>query len=112
MEDATDYVWWATIHGMPTVNGEGAWDPRRYADLYRLLRREWSDPSMGPLDGRRSTTLLTNRFPIEYIVVRHTAPPAIRSNIEATPGRFVLLTETMEADRVYRFVRTAGTPDP
>lgn len=108
LDDTSKYQWWATLHGMPMVNGAGAFEPRRYADLHRLLRREWSDPAMGNLQGRRSTSLLQNRFPISYVVLHAWADPALRSNIAATPELFHLLAETGEGDRVYRF---GTTPD-
>ncbi len=108
MNDSENYTWWATLHGMPTVNGEGGWDARRYGDLYRLLRREWNDPATGSLAGRRSTTLLANRFPVDYVVLRRAAPPAMRRNIDATPALFTLLTETTDGDRVYRFTPAAA----
>lgn len=105
LEDAERYMWWAALHEMPMVNGEGAFEPRVYANLYRFLRREWGDPAMGNLEGRRSTSLLLERFPIDYVVLHHGAPPAMQRNIEATPERFSLLTTTADGDRIYRFRR-------
>jgi hypothetical protein len=97
--------WWAIFHGLPVVNGAGAFEPEHYTDLSQRVKREWRRTPPGDLAESRSVAALKTYFPIRYLVVHNDAEKAVRENVEATREAFELISELPDGDRVYRVHR-------
>jgi hypothetical protein len=98
-----EWEWRAIEHGLPVVNGQGAFVPRLHRDLYRLMKHQWSGRPARDLSGTRALEYLKRYFPIRYVVVHGDAWTA--RSIARTPS-FVLEAECAPEDRIYRLVRS------
>jgi hypothetical protein len=103
--DETEHQWWSIFHGLPIVNGQGAFEPMDQIALYQRITRDWSRQPAADLEDGPALALLKERFPIRYVVVHSDTSEELRRNIEATPRSFERVHTTASGDRVYRLHR-------
>jgi len=108
--EESEWQWWSILHGMPIVNGLGAFDPHDQLALYQRASRDWRQQPASDMESRPSVRFLKERFPIRYVVVHADALEECRRNLDATPGSFELLHSTAAGDRVYRLRRGGSGP--
>jgi hypothetical protein len=103
------YEWWAIRHGLPVINGELGFEPKRYAQLHHLITKEWDRrPAHQDMEAWASLAFLKGQFPVRYLVLHPNVSGYVRSHVDATPRTFELLRETAAGDRVYH-LRRGGT---
>ncbi len=97
------WMWWSIRHGMPIVNGGGAFRPSRYTGLRLMIRSQWK--LGGAAQTAHSVEFLRTWFPVRYVILHSGAPPGYRQTLSAHADAFQLLHQTAEGDRVYRLRR-------
>lgn len=102
--DEHRWMWWSSQHGMPIVNGGGAFKPRRYTNLKLMIAKELRDPRRPA----RSVDFLKTWFPVGYVVLHDSAPAAYRRVVAKNADTFQFLHETSAGDRVYRVSRAGS----
>ncbi len=101
--DERRWMWWSIQHGMPIVNGGGAFRPRRHTGLRLLIRNRWR--LGGAAQTAFSVEFLKMWFPVRYVVLHADAPPGYGRTLSAHPDAFQFLHQTEQGDRVYRLRR-------
>jgi hypothetical protein len=100
---AEESVVWAARHGMPVVNGIGAFAPAQTLVLDRYVQNHWIDRVPEDVDASRPTRYLIERFDVRYVIIpigrvawmRPLAAAFDRSRV------FRLVAETAEGERIY-----------
>ena len=62
-------VLWAARHGMPVVNGIGAFAPAQTMVLDRYVRNHWLERVPEDVDTSRPTPYLLGRFRVRYVII-------------------------------------------
>jgi hypothetical protein len=103
--EESEWQWWSLLHGMPIVNGLGAFEPNDQVALFQRASHEWRQQPASDMEERPSLRFLKERFPIRYVVVHRDAPEEYRRNLDATTRSFELVHQGPAGDRVYRLRR-------
>lgn len=103
---APEAMLWAARHGLPTVNGIGAFAPPQTARLQNQIRTYWLGRRPQDLDQSPPTQLLLEHFDLRYLVV-DTRRPALRSLARGLDRslRYRLLFEGADGRRLYELSR-------
>lgn len=102
-----DTLLWATRHGMPLVNGVGAFVPPETGALERQITNHWVERVPYDVDTSRPMGYLLERFAPRYVVIPVGRKPYLRGLAEAfdRSSRFSFFYESPEGDRLYQSVR-------
>ena len=102
-----DTLIWAARHGMPVVNGAGAFVPPETGALERQILNHWVEDPPYEVDTSRPMNYLLERFAPRYVIVPVGRKPYLRRLAEAfdRSGRFSFVSESGDGDRLYQSVR-------
>jgi hypothetical protein len=102
-----DTLLWASRHGLPIVNGVGAFVPPETGALERQIVNHWIERTPYEVDTSRPMSLLLERFAPRYVVIPVGRKPYLRELAEAfdRSGRFSFLYESGDGDRLYQAER-------
>jgi hypothetical protein len=97
-----DTLLWAARHGLPVVNGLGAFTPPETATLDRQVRRHWLADAPDDLDTSRPAVLLEG-FGVRYVIVPRGRRHGLRTLAAAfdRSQSFAFVTEAADGDRIY-----------
>jgi hypothetical protein len=105
---------WAARHGMPVVNGYGAFEPPYISMLHRATRNHWIRGDPGDVDHTKPVRVLREHFPdVRYVIIPARRRHGLEHLVEALDQSqtFVFVTEGDDGDRVYE-IRHPGVPVP
>jgi hypothetical protein len=104
---AEESVLWAARHGLPVLNGLGAFAPAQTLVLDRYIQNHWMGLPPEDMDASRPTPYLLQRFPVRYLIVPigrvEGLRPLARAFDRSRSFRFV--AEAPDGDRIYEVVR-------
>ncbi len=105
-----DTLIWAARHGMPVVNGVGAFVPPETGALERMIVNHWIERTPYEVDGSRPMGYLLDRFDPRYIVIPLGRKPYLGGLAEAfdRSRRFSFVYESPQFDRLYEATRRSG----
>jgi hypothetical protein len=101
---------WAARHGLPVVNGVGAFAPVQALVLERYVRNHWVEQVPVDVDASRPTPYLLGRFPVRYVIL----PTGRKHGYEALAAAFDRsrsfrpVAVAPDGDRIYEVRRTNG----
>ena len=97
-----DTMLWAARHGLPVLNGQGAFTPPETATLDRQVRRHWLADAPDDLDTSNPAVLL-ERIGVRYVIVPRGRRPGLRTLATAfdRSQSFAFVTEATDGDRIY-----------
>jgi hypothetical protein len=98
---------WAARHGLPMVNGFGAFTPLYTATLHRYVRRHWMRRPPEDVDASKPTLFLRREFDARYVIVPIGRRPGLRALAAAfdRSRSFRLVVEVEDGDRIYEVQR-------
>lgn len=104
---AEESVVWAARHGLPVVNGLGAFAPAQTLVLDRYIQNHWMGAPPADIDASRPTPYLLTRFPVRYLIVPLGRVEGLRPLAAALDRSkaFRFVAEAPDGDRVYEVVR-------
>jgi hypothetical protein len=105
-----DTLLWAARHGLPVVNGDGAFTPPDTATLDREVRRHWLAFAPDDLDASKPAALL-ERFHVRYVIVPRGRLHGLRALANAfdRSRAFAFVAEAPDRDRIYEARAAQGT---
>jgi len=109
---AEEAVLWAARHGLPVVNGMGAFVPVQTLVLERYIRNHWLEQVPADVDASRPTPYLLGRFPVRYVIL----PTGRMRDLEQLAAAFDrsrsyrLAAVADDGDRIYEVRREAPSP--
>jgi hypothetical protein len=104
---APDVMLWAARHGLPVINGDGAFLPSRHAQLNLLMQREWIKAIPDDVDATEAAQLVRNEFPVRYLIVPCGRQPTT-CRLAGALNRsqlFRRIEESPGGDRIYEVLR-------
>lgn len=104
---APDVMLWAARHGLPMVNGDGAFLPALHGRLDLLMRRDWLKAAPEDVDATPAAALVRDALPVRYLLVPcGRLPDTCRLAGALNRSRlFALIEETPDGDRLYEVRR-------
>lgn len=104
---APDVMLWAARHGLPMVNGDGAFLPALHGRLDHLMRRDWLRATPDDVDATAAAAIVRDELPVRYLIVPcGRQPDTCRLAGALNRSRlFALIEETPEGDRLYEVRR-------
>ena len=104
---AEESVVWAARHGLPVVNGLGAFAPAQTLVLDRYIQNHWMGLPPEDVDASRPTPYLLARFPVRYLIVPIGRVEGLRPLAAAfdRSRTFRFVAEAPDGDRIYEVVR-------
>jgi hypothetical protein len=104
---AEETVLWAARHGLPVVNGIGAFAPAQTLVLDRYIQNHWMGVPPEDVDDSRPTPYLLQRFPVRYLIVPVGRVRGLRPLAQAfdRSRNFRFAAEAPDGDRIYEVVR-------
>jgi hypothetical protein len=102
---------WAARHGLPVLNGSGAFVPRATLKLKRAIEAEWLVPEPKDVDRSESTALLVT-MGARYVIVPVGRWDAVRPLAAALDRShmYSLAAVASDGDRIYEIRRPQGNP--
>ncbi|MGE0452179.1 MAG: hypothetical protein AB7O37_06720 [Vicinamibacteria bacterium] len=108
--NAPDALLWAARHGLPMVNGDGAFLPGRHAILNHQINIDWLRDTPASIDDTRPMQILQHEIQARWIIVPCGRNPGLLRLCDAfdrsTSVRFEAAAP--DGDRVYEVVRDAA----
>jgi hypothetical protein len=101
-----DTLLWAARHGLPVVNGAGAFTPLYTATLDRQVRNHWLRRNPKDADASKPARFLRRSFDARYVIVPMGRRRGLR-DLAASFDRstaFRLVAEVEDGDRIYEIV--------
>jgi len=114
--NAPDALLWATRHGLPTINGDGAFLPGRHAILNHQINTDWLRDTPETVDETRPMWMLQGEILARWIIVPCGRNPGLLRLCDAfdrsSSVRFVAAAS--DGDRLYEMLGGAAShpPDP
>lgn len=104
---AEESVLWAARHGLPVLNGIGAFTPAQTLVLDRYVSNHWLAAVPEDIDTSRPTPYLLARFPVRYVIIPIGRVAGLRPLAAAfdRSRTFRFLVEAPDGDRIYEVVR-------
>jgi hypothetical protein len=104
---AEESVLWAARHGLPVVNGLGAFAPAQTLVLDRYIQNHWMGLPPEDIDASRPTPYLLQRFSVRYLIIPIGRVEGLRPLARAfdRSRTFRFAAEAKDGDRIYEVVR-------
>jgi hypothetical protein len=106
---AENAMLWAARHGLPVVNGDGAFAPPYPQALDRFMKKHWLQGEITDIDESRPMPFLVQRIGPRYLILPVGREPGLSHLIEPL-GRsrhFRLVATARDGDLLYESVSTA-----